>query len=229
MLAYKMEYECICRPQFLIKGAKVQCIIPTYSAFQNFFFILVFPVPNSMRKKLLHTVLLLFCAICASAQTLKPLKSYLEDPAVSADAKDYYLGKFDLKAEDRAFTIADSMFTKNDATRPFYIYLTTKMITQAEGALRAELNVLSRHFLEQYPDGLLDFLYSKNNAVRSSFQNIWAHRVAVEVRITCDKDLYDCFNNSRKRALKNSREENHQRIEIFYNYLRKELNLFRHK
>ncbi|MCB0699717.1 MAG: hypothetical protein H6551_08455 [Chitinophagales bacterium] len=182
-----------------------------------------------MLKRVLFTVCFCLSLLQGYAQELRDPNYYYALSAVSQDAKDCYAKLFDINSSARAFSILDSMFTVNKATQPFYIYLACTMLPEATGELRAQLNIVCRHLIEQDPTALTNVLFSKNSLVKSRYRQYWAHRVGVEIRVTCESDPLDCFKRSRNRALSNCNEASKDRLELLYNMIRQEMNLYRQR
>lgn len=130
---------------------------------------------------------------------------------------------------EKALETADSMFTQNDETRPFYILLTTRMLKTAKGDLSKQLTIICRHFAEQRPSDLAAFLYQKNSLVDKHFSDYWAHRISVDIRVMCETDLLTCFKQSRNIALSNCTEAYKPKMEVVYNKVRRSLNLFQQR
>lgn len=154
---------------------------------------------------------------------------YYASPQVSQDAKDCYAKLFDINNSPKTYSILDSAFTKNDDTRPFYIYLICSMLESANGDLREQMNIICRHLLEQKPNAVTAVLFSKQSIVTDKMKENWAHRVGVEIRITCDDDLMNCFKKSRTRALSHCDIRHKAELENMYNYIRKDMNLFQQR
>ncbi len=177
----------------------------------------------------IRVLFILLCSWCSAELCAQPLKDpafYYAHPAVSQDAKDLYSKVFDVNSSPKSYSILDSAFTQNDDTRPFYIYLVCVMLSKAEGELRAELNIICRYLAEQRPDDLTDVLFSRSSLISSSFKEEWAHRVSVELRITCSTDPMFCFKKSRNEALSNCDVAHKSKLELLYNYVRRDMKLF---
>lgn len=179
-----------------------------------------------MNCRLFYTLIISLICYQASSQPFKYVSYYLQHPQVSKDAIDYYTGDLTVSDPDRVMSIVDSMFTKNDDTRPFYILLTSMMLSQAKGDLRKQLNISCRHFAEQNPGALATFLFTKQAMVLPSYKRQWAYRIAVDIRLICSDDIFDCFKASRNIAIANCDEDSKSKMEVLYSYIRKELNLF---
>ncbi|MEZ5017208.1 MAG: hypothetical protein R2800_09160 [Flavipsychrobacter sp.] len=182
-----------------------------------------------MRSTLVKIFVLLMFSIASQAQELKPISFYLQHSGVSEDAIEFYTGRLTTKNIDKALETADSMFTDNNETRPFYILLTTRMLKTARGDLSKQLTVVCRHFAEQHPSDLAAFLYQKNHLVSSRFSDYWAYRIAVDIRVICDGDLMTCFKQSRNIALSNCVDKYKPKMEVLYNLVRRNLNLFQQR
>ena len=59
-------------------------------------------------------------------------------------AKDFYNDKFKAGDNRRTFSILDSLKTKDDLTRLFYIFLVSKMLNKADGALSEEWGLVCK-------------------------------------------------------------------------------------
>ncbi len=205
-----------------VKGVVMQTVLVSL-----FFYIRA--IVSFMKLRLLYMLLFLFVSVSVQAQTLKTVSYYLQHRGVSEDAIEFYTGRLTVKDIDKALDVADSMFTRNDETRPFYMLLVSRMLGQAKGELRQQLNVTCRHFVEQHPSELVAFLFQKHHLVSSSFIDRWAYRVSVDIRVMCNEDLLSCLKQSRNIALSNCDEKYKAKIEVLYNNVRKQLNLFQQR
>lgn len=178
-----------------------------------------------MVQRVFLVLILTVSSYCVSAQYMQRPDFYISNPDVSLDAKDYYSGVFSAN-DARAYSILDSVFTENATTRPFYIFLACRMLTEADGDLLAELNIICRYIAELYPSSLVSVLFAKEVSNTNNYKDLWAQRIAVEVRISCSADLMQCFKRSRILALQNCELQYKNKIEVLYNMVRKELNLF---
>lgn len=178
-----------------------------------------------MVQRIFYISLFLLMSFSVSAQELKDFNFYYAHPKVSADAKDAYARLFDINASERSYSIIDSAFTKNDETRLFYIYLIAQMLPQAEGDLRATLNIITRNLMERYPASVLAVLFVSNDRNIVQLREQWAHRMGVEIRITCESAPVNCFKKSRTTALANCNTQKKQQLEILYNMVRNDMNI----
>lgn len=154
--------------------------------------------------------------IKAHGQSPLDMKFYLENKQISKSAKDYYNGKFKAIDNAKTFSIIDSLKTKNNLTRPFYIFLVSKIIGKADGALSESLGVSCKVFLESQPDFLIDFLYSTNPIIKKNFLDNWADQIAGEFMIDCEEKEKKCIVKSFKKALTKSRSVNKFKLTEFY-------------
>lgn len=177
----------------------------------------------------LRALLVILCCTCSSflyAQDLKNFDFYYSHPQVSQEAKEYYAGLYSVNSSDKAYNVMDSAFTQNDETRPFYIYLVCRMLGEANENMLSELSIICRYVAEIHPTTLMAVLYSGRNFLDDKYKAEWAKRVSTEIRVTCDTELMDCFKQSRTLAVQNCAESQKPRLEMMYNMVRKDLNLF---
>lgn len=144
------------------------------------------------------------------------VKFYLNNRQVSKNAKDFYFEKFKASDDDNSFSIVDSLMTKNNKTRPFYIFLVSKMIEKADGVLSESLGHSCKNFIELHPDFLIDFLFSKNEIIEKIFIENWANQIAGEFKIDCEGKEKPCINKSLQLAMTKSELKNKTRLTNFY-------------
>jgi hypothetical protein len=159
-----------------------------------------------------------FLFLTAQVHGQAPLdtKFYLDNKQVSKTAKDFYYGKFKATDDKKTFSIIDSLKTKNNSTRPFYIFLVSRIIDKADGALSEYLGVSCKTFVESHPDFLLDFLYSRNTIVDKRFFEKWAGQIASEFMIDCEGKEKQCIKKSLQQASTKTRSDNKSRLTDFY-------------
>jgi len=145
------------------------------------------------------------------------IKSYLDNKQVSKTAWDFYYGKFKATDDNKTFSILDSLDTKNNLTRPFYIYLVSKILDKADGALSEYLGISCKEFIESHPDFLIDFLYSKSNIVDKRFLGNWANEIAGEFIIDCEGKEKQCIKKSLQKVSINVKLDNKSKLTAFYN------------
>jgi len=143
------------------------------------------------------------------------IKSYLENYQISKAAKDFYNGKFMATDDIRTFSIIDSLETKNNLTRPFYILVVSKIIDKADGALSESLGISCKNFIESHPDFLLEFLYSKNALVDKKFIDDWVNKIGSEFMIDCECQEQG-ITNSFQKALSKIKLDNNTKLKQFY-------------
>lgn len=178
-----------------------------------------------MLQKALFFIVFFSSGLLVQAQGLQSFNYYLSHPQVSQDAKDYYAGQFNINTSERVYSVLDSAFTQNSITRPFYIYLISKMIPEAENSLLAEINIICKYLTEKHPADLVSVLFA-DKQVDDKYKSLWAARLSIEIRIACNYDLLSCFKESRNTALENFHSTGKNRLEILYNMVRKDMNLF---
>ena len=149
-------------------------------------------------------------------QQLSSINDYLTNKQISKSAKDYYFGKFRPSDDRRTFSIIDSLKTKNDSTRPFYLLLVSKMLLKSDGALAEELGIECKSLMESHPNNLIDFLYSKNKLISQLFIEQWADIIAGEFMIDCEGKERECIKKTYAVALRNTRPDNKSRLYSIY-------------
>lgn len=144
----------------------------------------------------LNISILLLLTFKIYGQAPVDINFYHDNKQISKTAKDFYFDKFKAADDTRTFSIIDSLKTKNNQTRPFYILLVSKIIDKSDGALSESLGVSCKDFLESQPDFLIDFLYSKNKIVDKHYFDNWAHIIAGEFMIDCEEKEKKCIKKS---------------------------------
>ena len=150
---------------------------------------------------MIHRALLfiLFSTVCPFlyAQELKNFDFYYSHPQVSQEAKEYYAGLYSVNNSEKAYTVMDSAFTQNDETRPFYIYLVCRMLGEADENMMSEISIICHYVAEIHPTTLMAVLHAGPNFVPDKYKEIWANRISTEIRVTCERDLMECYKLSR--------------------------------
>ncbi|MBN9485298.1 MAG: hypothetical protein BGO70_02455 [Bacteroidetes bacterium 43-93] len=167
--------------------------------------------------------LIVICILCLSvavvdAQALKPTAYYMGLPTVSQAAKDYHAGTVPAGDNDRTYSIADSMSTLNNDTRPFYIFLVSKMLLTANRQLSIGLGRTCRDFLQRNPDAVVGLLFS--TSVKPAYKYQWARVIALDIMTACPGDKMKCMKTSRLLALQHCREQNEEGLETIYSAVR---------
>jgi len=161
-------------------------------------------------------------------QELKPTLFYMNLPEVSQIAKDIHSGR--IQASDNApiYTIADSMSTENNKTRPFYIFLVSKMLLNSQDEkLKDNLGGYCRRIMQNKPDPVVTLLFSKS--VKPEYKDEWEKAISKNIAASCDKILLDCFKTTRLLSLEVSNNANKDKVEAIFNSVRSNLNLQRHQ
>src|SRR6185295_13498172 len=106
-----------------------------------------------MKRLPLLILLLLVCSV-TRGQMPGNVSFYLQTVQIPDVAKRYYNGEFVANDNDTTFSIIDSIETKNNLTRPFYLLLVSKMIKENNGSLSEALFQSCEVFFEKHPDDL---------------------------------------------------------------------------
>lgn len=155
------------------------------------------------------------------AQRLQEASVYLGSQCVSAIAKDYYNNLFVAGDDHKSISIADSMWTNNCNTRPFYLLLISNMLVNADGVLGDTLGVYCKRFIETRPDDIIDFLYCGNPAVNRDFIQHWAYQIAGEIMADRSTDPVACRQKLLDAALDKCKPENRSKVEFFFSRIAK--------
>lgn len=161
----------------------------------------------------------LLCCSNANGQALVNIQFYLDNQQVSTAAKDFYNKKFKANDNDKTLSIIDSLFTKNNSTRPFYIYLVSKMAFSSDGALSEAIGYSGNEFFQKKPNDLIAFLYSGNPIIDKSFLTNWAKIIAGEIAINCEGKEKNCLNTMKQSIQPLIKENNRQHFLEFYRLL----------
>jgi hypothetical protein len=149
-------------------------------------------------------------------------------PEVSQIAKDIHSGRITPSDNAPIYTIADSMSTDNNKTRPFYIFLVSKMLLNSQDEkLKDNLGAYCRRIMQNKPDPVVTLLFSKS--VKPEYKDEWAKAIAKEIAANCDKSLIECFKSTRLLSLEVSNNANKDKVEAMFNVVRSNLNLQRHQ
>ena len=141
---------------------------------------------------------------------------YLQMAGVSKNAKLYYQGKLRPSDDEKTFSIFDSLNTKNNVTRPFYMYLVSRILLKADGALSEYAGVVCKKFLESKPDYLIEFLGSKNKLSDKNYTDDWASQIMGEFMISCEGKEKLCMKKSLQHTLKKCKASNLILLTAFY-------------
>lgn len=174
-----------------------------------------------MHRAIYLSLIAIFLSKASNCQPLQRIPFYLSDPSISKNAKSFYQGKFKASDDERTFSIIDSLKTSNNNTRPFYIFLVSKILPNADGALSEGLGLACKEFVEWNPNFLMSFLSGKN--IDSAFIEDWAEEVAGEFQIECEGNEYRCIGSSFKIAANNCLLGNRRQLSSFYELIRRSI------
>lgn len=168
----------------------------------------------------LFLALLISISIRLTAQPLQPIATYLNSKQVSAAAKDYYNGKFSATDDDRTFSIFDSLRTTNNATRPFYIFLTSRILQHVDGALSEMAGLTCQDFIEKHPNELATYLRSLRKLQREKETDRWAMSTYSEFAIGCEANVLPCIDKSYKIAASKVSKANKEALDNLFVLIR---------
>ena len=161
---------------------------------------------NSKMKTLL-LIIMTYGTSLVHSQTydIIDIQFYLSHPKVSKTAKDFYYNKFKASDNDRTFSIFDSLNTKNNVTRPFYIFLCSRIMEKSDGALSEFAGLAAKAFVENHPRTFITFFKRPNNLLATEkYLKIWAVQVAGEIAIECENKEKVCLVSTIKKMKLNS-------------------------
>ena len=161
-------------------------------------------------------LVLLLLSLNAFGQAPIDVASYLNNRQVSKIAKDFYKGRFKASDDKNTMSIVDSLKTRNNTTRPFYIYLVSKIMTTADGALSEAVGYASKEFFKLHPNALVEFLYANNKMVEKKFISAWALQIAGEIMIDCEGNEKQCIRKSLQKTGAKTTKKNKARLTRFY-------------
>ncbi|MES2777301.1 MAG: hypothetical protein V4722_24195 [Bacteroidota bacterium] len=164
----------------------------------------------------LHFVIILLLQCNLYAQAPRDLNFYLAHNQVSVNSKDFCNGKFDAWDDEKTNSIIDSLQTRNDITRPFYIYLVSKILDREATILSASFGALCKNFAESYPDFLMEFLFSKSKMNEKRFLGNWSYQLMMEFLIDCPETEKQCIQHSLQQGLKKCKPANQLQLKKFY-------------
>ncbi len=176
-----------------------------------------------MKRIFFITVLIAVSLSHATAQSLGSIDNYLEDPKVHQGAKDYYNETVKATADDSTARIADSMLTKNDTVRPFYMLLVSKMFIYADADLAMMLFPRCYTLLDQRPDDIMEFLYCDDKFVQSEFKNYWATAIAFQFRKERPGDVKENLDNMKAELTEKCKKKQREHLNDFLGLVAKRL------
>ncbi len=123
---------------------------------------------------------------------LKSIDYYLRNDSISIEARNYYNDNLKLDDSKAIFSIIDSLQSKNITFLPFYIFLTSKIMVQSDGALSEYLCISAKQFCESRAYEFLSF-FNENNEIEEKYLMLWAKCVGSEIAIECENKEENCL------------------------------------
>lgn len=150
------------------------------------------------------------------AQAPGNIKEYLANKEIPKVIIDYYNGKLKPADEINILAALDSLRTKNNELRPFYILVVARMTEKSISAWTEHLGKGCKEFLEFKPDYLIEFLGAENPLVSSAYTDMWMKKVAEEIKRTCEGREKDCATRSYQNAWTRCRASNKATLSLLY-------------
>ena len=91
----------------------------------------------------------------------KSISFYLNHPSIDKYAKLFYNGKFAIGDDDPTVAMCDSLFTSNNQTRPFYLYLFCRIVELSDGAVAEITSGYCLNYLKKHPCEFMRFTKAK--------------------------------------------------------------------
>jgi hypothetical protein len=110
----------------------------------------------------------------------RPLTFYLNSKEIPEFAKGVYYGKIEPNNDPGAFNLPDSLFSKNNNTRPFYFLAVTKSMIKSDGAYSEILGERAKEFAETNTIEFLKYFSEEHLLTSQDFDN-WATYIAEEI------------------------------------------------
>jgi hypothetical protein len=160
--------------------------------------------------------ILCFPVSSAKAQAPGNIKDYLASKEIPKVIIDYYNGKLKPSDELNILAALDSLRTKNNELRPFYILVVTKMTEKSLGAWTETLGKGCKEFLEFKPDFLIEFLGSDNPLVSPAYTDRWMKKIADEIKRTNEGREKEGATRSYQNAWTRCRASNKATLTLLY-------------
>jgi hypothetical protein len=131
----------------------------------------------------------------------KTIDFYLNNPQIDKNSKLYYNGLFVASFDSITFSIIDSLLTKNNQTRPFYLFVFNQILKKSDGALSEHIATISEKYFDSYPCEFFNIIISKeypiSNNEWASFIGFYLHdRLSyIKFRQKIDLKLKTCQTN----------------------------------
>ncbi|GAA4468544.1 hypothetical protein GCM10023093_26320 [Nemorincola caseinilytica] len=155
----------------------------------------------------LSLLLLLIAGLKGYAQPMEDIDGYLRDTRISETAKDLYKDGISSSDIDAINDIADSLCARNRETRPFYMYLACRVLTNTGGIPPGRLGKMCLKVTESDPTAVMGFLTSHHMAVERSFFTYWADALAYQFMNHCECVTVSCIATSQRKARLQCRAE----------------------
>jgi len=112
---------------------------------------------------------------------------YLNHKSIDSPAKLFYNGNYALYDDEETFSFLDSVMTKNEETRPFYIFIYNQAMKVTDGALSEYMASVCRRYMEKYP---CEFLSSFNDNVSKIDVDKWTAFIGFDIY---DRKTFESF------------------------------------
>lgn len=126
----------------------------------------------------------------------KSANFYFQNPDIDIYSKEFLQGVSGIIDDPYTFAIWDSIFTINNETKPYYLFVFTKMMYIADGILGEGIGFYAYKFFESSPKDLIRFLNKqKENINQEKFIKEWASEISGEIKIAGEGNEIEMFDN----------------------------------
>ena len=123
---------------------------------------------------------------------------YLNHKSIDSPAKLFYKGRYALYDDEETFSFLDSVMTKNEETRPFYLFIYNQAMKVTDGALSEYMASVCRRYLEKYP---CEFFAGLNDNVSKIDVDKWTGFIGFDIY---DRKTFDSVVADVDKKVKNS-------------------------
>jgi hypothetical protein len=117
----------------------------------------------------------------------KKIFFYLSHPEIPSVCKEIFLNKRKISDDNEVLALMDSIFTRDNETRPFYFLTLTRTMEKADGAYAEPLGIMSKKFVENHTKEFLDYFINEPLLSQNDFKE-WALTVIGEIKIVAEKN-----------------------------------------
>jgi hypothetical protein len=122
----------------------------------------------------------------------RKISYYLSHSEIPLVCKEIFLKKRKVSDDNEVLALMDSLFTKNNETRPFYFLTLTRTMEKADGAYAEPLGIMSKKFVENHTKEFFDYFINEPLLSQNDFKE-WALTVIGEIKIVAENNEREEF------------------------------------